>query len=107
MGCGDAPLAPLPDAPLPPSKLRDYLGPTALRAVLELEEGAVSDPVRSGMGYHVLQVVERRPDSVPSLDEVRAEVIVELRRRAGERALRSYLDTLRDSADVVIAEPPP
>ena len=60
---GDPPLAPLPDAALPPAKLRDYLGPTALRAALELGVGAVSDPVRSGTGYHVLQVVERQPDA--------------------------------------------
>lgn len=104
---GDAPLAPLPDAPLPPSKLRDYLGPTALRAALELGDGAISDPVRSGMGYHVLQVVERWPDTVPDLSAVRAEVVTELRRREGERALRTYLESLRGSADVVIAEPLP
>jgi len=34
---GDPPLAPLPDTLLPPAKLRDYLGPTALRTALELD----------------------------------------------------------------------
>jgi parvulin-like peptidyl-prolyl isomerase len=104
---GDPPLSTLPDAPLPPSKLRDYVGPTALRAALELGVGEVSDPVRSGTGYHVLQVVERQPDAVPALDEIRPQVVAEFRRRAGERALREYLDELRASATVVVAEPLP
>jgi parvulin-like peptidyl-prolyl isomerase len=104
---GDTPLSPLPDTALPPSKLRDYLGPTALRAALELEVGAVSDPVRSGTGYHVLQVSERQPDALPELDGIRPQVVAELRRRAGERALRAYLEELRANATVVVAEPLP
>lgn len=104
---GDAPLMPLPDAVLPPAKLRDYLGPTALRAALDLEVGEVSDPVRSGTGYHVLQVVEKQPDAQPPLADIRPQVVAEFRRRAGERALRAYLDELRASADVVVAEPLP
>jgi len=104
---GDPPLSPLPDAPLPPAKLRDYLGPTALRAALALGVGEVSDPVRSGTGYHVLQVVERQADAQPALDDIRPEVVDEYRRRAGERALRAYLDELRASAVVVVAEPLP
>jgi parvulin-like peptidyl-prolyl isomerase len=104
---GDPPLSPLPDAALPPTKLRDYLGPTALRAALELGVGEISEPVRSGSGYHVLQVVERQPDAVPPLQDIRPQVVAELRRRAGERALRDYLDELRADATVVVAEPLP
>jgi PPIC-type PPIASE domain/SurA N-terminal domain len=104
---GDPPLVPLPDAPLPPAKLRDYLGPTALAAVLALGDGEVSDPVRSGSGYHVLQLVERQSDVLPALDDIRSQVIAEFRRRAGERALRAYLDELRATAAVVVAEPSP
>ena len=104
---GDPPLVPLPDALLPPAKLRDYVGPTALAAVLALTDGAVSDPVRSGSGYHVLQVVERQADTVPAFDDIRPQVAAEFRRRAGERALRAYLDDLRAHAAVVVAEPLP
>lgn len=104
---GDPPLSPLPDAALPPGKLRDYLGPTALRAALDLDVGEVSDPVRSGTGYHVLQVVERQPDALPAFADVRAQVADEFRRRAGERALRAYLDELRARARIVVVEPLP
>jgi parvulin-like peptidyl-prolyl isomerase len=97
---GDEELAPLPDAPLPPTALREYLGPTALRTVLELPPGAVSEPVRSGSGYHVLQVLERQPDATPPLADIRGEVTAELRRRSGENALRAYLDGLRARAHI-------
>ena len=100
---GDAEVAPLPDTLLPVTKLSDYLGATAVRTVLALEPGAVSDPIRSNTGYHVLQVVERRADAAPPFDDVRTEVLHEYRRRAAERALREYLDDLRRRADIVVA----
>jgi len=100
---GDPEIAPLPDALLSPAKLLDHLGPTALRAALELETGAVSDPVRSATGYHVLQVIEREAEWVPPREEIADEVVAEYRRRRGERALRAYLHGLRARADVEIA----
>ncbi len=97
---GDEEMAPLPDAFLPAVALREYLGPTALRTVLELAPGEVSEPVRSGTGYHVLQVLERQPDMTPPLADIQSEVAAEVRRRAGETALRSYLDGLRARARI-------
>jgi parvulin-like peptidyl-prolyl isomerase len=99
---GDTEVAPLPDGLLPVTKLADYLGATALRTLLTLAPGGVSDPVRSNTGYHVLQVIERKADSAPSLDEIKPEVIAEFRRRAADQALRTYLDDLRRRADVVV-----
>ena len=100
---GDHEPATLPDVPLPTAKLADYLGPTALAAALALDPGAVSDPVRSSTGFHVLQVVTREPDGVPPLDEIRDQVVAELRRRAGDDALRGYLDDLRARATIDVA----
>jgi parvulin-like peptidyl-prolyl isomerase len=100
---GDAEIAPLPDALLPVTKLADYLGATALRTILLLDAGAVSDPVRSNTGYHVLQVMERQADSAAPLDEIKPEVIAEFRRRAADQALRAYLDDLRSRAEVVVS----
>ena len=43
---GDSEVSPLPDVLLPATKIREYLGPTALRAAFELEVGEVSQPIR-------------------------------------------------------------
>lgn len=100
---GDPEVSPLPDALLPATKLREYLGPTALRAAYELEVGEVSPPVRSGTGYHLLQLVERELPMTPGLAEIEAQVRAEWLRRAGDRALREYLDELRGQAEIVVA----
>ena len=97
---GDTEVAPVPDTLLPVDKLGDYLGPTAARTALTLAPGAVSEPIRSAAGFHVVQVVERQADYTPPFDDVRAEVLAEFHRRAGDRALRTYLDELRTRADV-------
>jgi hypothetical protein len=101
---GDEEVSPIPDTLLPPAKLREYVGPTALRAVMELAPGATSAPVRSGMGMHVFQVIEREEARVPRFEEIAAHVEAEWVRRAGDRALRAYLDDLRGEAQVKTAE---
>ena len=65
-----------------------------------LEVGGASDPQRSASGYHVLVLLDRSPGGAPPFADVKEEVRAELRRRSSERALRSYLDELRASADV-------
>lgn len=98
---GDGAIAAVPDVLLPLAKLRDYVGPTALRAVLALDAGEVSAPVRSGGGYHVLELVERSEPFVPAFAGMEAAVRAEYRRRAGEQALAEYLVDLRTRASIV------
>ena len=64
----------------------------------------MSDPVRSGAGFHVLRVVEREAARVPPFDEIVDAVRAQRRRRADEEALRTALDSLRRRADVRVAE---
>jgi len=97
---GDDEISPLPDTLLPALKLREYIGPTALRAAQQLDAGEVSEPIRSGVGVHVLVMADRTPSVSPPLDEIRPQVETEWRRRTGDRALRAYLDQLRDDGDV-------
>ncbi len=101
---GDEEVSPVPDALLPPAKLREYVGPTALRAVQALEPGAVSEPVRSGTGVHVFRLLEREAPHIAPFEQIREQVRAEWVRRAGDRALRSYLDDLRARADVVVRD---
>jgi peptidylprolyl isomerase len=101
---GDEEIAPLPDAALPPAGLRSTLGPALLAAALELEVGASSDPLRSPQGYHVLQLREREATRTPPLAEIEEQVRAEIRRRAGDRALRERLDELRARGEVRVEQ---
>jgi parvulin-like peptidyl-prolyl isomerase len=100
---GEEPISKVPDALLPPAKVREYLGPTALRATMELEPGQVSAPVRSGTGFHLIQLVQSEPPRVPDFEDVAQQVRAEYLRRRGDRALRDYLDELRKRAEVSVA----
>lgn len=104
---GDAEVAPIPDALLPPKELRTYVGPKALSAVLALEPGQVSAPIRSETGIHVLLLQEREPARTPPFQEVRRQVRAEWVRRAGDRALQRYLADLRERSHVVVAPDAP
>ena len=94
-------ISPVPDVLLPPLKLREYIGPTALRTAMELEPGAISAPVRSGTGVHILELADREPAHTPRFEEVEEQVRNEWRRRQGDHALRAYLDGLRDDILVI------
>lgn len=43
-------------------------------AAFAMEVGAVSEPVQSQFGWHVIKVEDRRPAAPPSLEELRAEI---------------------------------
>lgn len=102
---GDPPIAPLPQGLLHPEKLREYLGPTASEVALGLALGGVSDPVRNGEEFLILQLVERTdPTSLP-LDAIAKQVRAEIRRRSDEQRLRAYLDELRAQAKVQVRQP--
>ncbi|MDX1650210.1 MAG: peptidylprolyl isomerase [Myxococcota bacterium] len=104
---GDPAPAPIPDAPLPSSTLREYLGPTLLGVARELAPGEVGGPVRVGSSLHVLQLVDRAPASAPPLAAIEEPVRAEWRRRQGEEALRGYLDELRSRAALRFAPDAP
>jgi hypothetical protein len=94
--------SPLPGELLPAHKLADLLGPTAARAASELSPGEISEPVRSGAGYHLLRLVERRASTPPRFELVRETVRSDHQRRAGERALGSALEQLRANAEIQV-----
>ena len=58
--------------------------PTFEAAVIALKIGEVSQPVQTQFGWHVITLNDVRSKSVPSLDEMRADLQAELRRAAVE-----------------------
>lgn len=70
--------------------------------LFELESGAVSDPVRTGFGYHVIQLREIEPSTGKSFEEAREELAEEAR---SEMAERQYLDAADELVDLSFERP--
>lgn len=94
----------LPSSPLPPSKLRQYIGPQLTDAALTLAPGEFSQPIAEGKGYSLLFVINNEQAAPKPFDSVRDLVETEFTRRAGDELLKNYLEQLRRSADVSIDE---
>lgn len=70
------------------------------QTVAELDVGAVSDPVQTQFGWHIILLNDARDMVPPTLEEVREELEAQARQEAIEGLLTSLLET----ADVVRPE---
>lgn len=100
----DRPVVATPAAPLSPAKLRDYTGPSALRAVGALEAGGVTPPVAVPGGRALIRLDALVPGAPRPFAEVRGLVTAEYARRRDDGALRAYLNWLWGRADIDFAD---
>lgn len=100
----DPQVSPVPDALLPPAKVRDYVGPGLLEALMALETGEWSAPIEQARSLSLVTVIDREPAVVPTLAEIESLVRQDLQRRRGDEALRAYLDDLRAATPIEIDE---
>ncbi|WP_282602014.1 peptidylprolyl isomerase [Paracoccus sp. PARArs4] len=62
----------------------DQMVPPFAEAVAAMEPGAISDPVQTDFGWHVIKLNETRMQEAPTLDEVRGELAQMVRREKVE-----------------------
>ena len=65
-------------------------------AVAALQAGEVSSPVETQFGFHVIKLLETRSQDIPELEDVREQLIQELR----EEAFDTHVDKLRSKAKI-------
>lgn len=70
--------------------------PSFEAAVIALEVGEVSDPVQTQFGWHVIILNETRTPDNPSLEEVRGDIVQEVR----DTAVESYVAELMGAAQI-------
>jgi parvulin-like peptidyl-prolyl isomerase len=92
---------------LPPTALREFVGPTALQTLLSMQVGAVTPPLKSPFGLQILQLLEKEPERSPDFEEIREQVEALYARRAADAALRESLDRLRNEAEISLAPDAP
>lgn len=88
-----------------PDQFRDELK----NAIANVATGEISEIVETPEGLYLLLVEERREATTRSLEEVRAEIETDLRRRQGEELMTNWLARLRNKYAVIyhIPVPPP
>ncbi len=70
---------------------RGQLPPELEEAAFALAEGGTSEPVQTGLGYHVLRVESRQPARAPTLDEARERIRARLTGAKRAEAERAFL----------------
>ncbi|WP_447797376.1 peptidylprolyl isomerase [Pseudomonas moraviensis] len=78
------------------------LVPEVRGAVARLKVGAVSDPVQSAAGFHVIKLTEQQPARTASLDELRDQLTQALRAQRQEQIAQAYLDGMLNTATLSI-----
>ncbi|WP_371055325.1 peptidylprolyl isomerase [Rhodosalinus sp. K401] len=69
-------------------------------AVMAMEVGAVSEPVETQFGWHVITLNDTRSQAAPPLDEVREELAEEIR----QAAVTERLEALRAEAEITMPD---
>ncbi len=74
--------------------------PTFEEAVMGMEAGAVSEPVQTQFGWHVIKLNEKRQMDAPTLESVREELDLQVR----QTAVQAGIEKLTAEADVTKAD---
>jgi peptidyl-prolyl cis-trans isomerase SurA len=81
---------------------RGTMMPEFEHTAFALEDGQVSEPVRTRFGWHVIKVEERRPIGVKTFEEMKPALQEKLYREQLERLTEQHVQSLRSAAVVEV-----
>ncbi|MEJ2724316.1 MAG: peptidyl-prolyl cis-trans isomerase [Deltaproteobacteria bacterium] len=81
---------------------RDNLEASMEKAIFSLEVGEISDVVETAYGFHVFEVLEKRPEGIKTLPDAMAEIESRLSCQRKERLYRKWVRHLRETFPVQI-----
>ena len=76
--------------------------PAYQAAAFSLAVGALSDPVRSRVGYHIIKVTDKKKEGIATLDESRVQLTEFLKNQKSDRQLQQLVEQLRKEAKIEI-----
>jgi peptidyl-prolyl cis-trans isomerase C len=75
---------------------KERMVPEFSETAFALEQGEISEPVKTDFGWHIIKLKEKRQVQVPSFEEMKPKIRKELK----AKALKSYVASLVDSASI-------
>ncbi|MED5587089.1 MAG: peptidylprolyl isomerase [Verrucomicrobiota bacterium] len=79
---------------------RERMDKTFVSAVFDLDSSEVSQPFATPIGWHLVEVLERKPQARVSLEEVRKEITAVIEAEKRQSALDSLIDSLKRKATI-------
>jgi len=70
-------------------------------------ENSIAGPVKTLYGYHVIQMLEKRPAGLPPFEEVKGKIAAELREGAQREAFEKLVNGLKKQAKIRLTGPLP
>ncbi|MES1167362.1 MAG: peptidylprolyl isomerase, partial [Pseudomonadota bacterium] len=64
------------------------------RAVVKMNKGDISPPVKSAAGWHLIRLIDKKPPALRPLSEVRGKLVSAMRQRKMQEGERVYLEAL-------------
>ena len=66
-------------------------------ALFKLKEGEISEPIASGLGYHIIKLTKLQPAQGMSFDKVRAQIELDLRNQRARRRFAELADRFNNT----------
>ena len=78
------------------------------KAAFGAPENSIAGPVKTLYGYHVIQVLEKRPAGLPPFEEVKGKIAAELREGTQREAFETLVTGLKKQAKIrlTVSHPP-
>ena len=76
--------------------------PEISSAVVNLKVGETSSVIESSLGFHIIQLTDKKESHPIALDEVKPEILNHLLKLETEKQLKNYLSGLRKKSEIKI-----
>lgn len=74
---------------------RGQLVPPFEKVAFALDQGEISEPVKTRFGYHVIELLSHRPETLQGFEKVRDQIIERMGKAHRQRIIDEYVEDLR------------